>query len=68
MFGLVCLAYGLARAFDSWSYLPDHLVLSNASNVLAQTHIPPGSPRTPSLGMAFFDLALYLDLALVLGA
>ncbi|SHN32883.1 ABC transporter permease subunit [Actinacidiphila paucisporea] len=68
MFGLVYLAYGLARAFDNWSYLPDHLVLSNASDVLAQTHIPPDSPRTPSLGMAFLDLALYLAVALALGA
>lgn len=68
MFGVVFLAWPVARALESWSYLPDELVLSNAGNVLGQVHALAVKPRLPSLGMAYLDLLLYLVVALGLGA
>lgn len=70
MFALVFLAYPVARALEGFSYLPDHLVLTNAVDVLATTHAPTGphAARIPSLGFAYLDLALYLAVFLVLGA
>ncbi len=35
MFGVIFLAWPIARALESWSYLPDRLVLSNAADVIA---------------------------------
>ena len=68
MFGIIFLAWPAARALESWSYLPDKLVLSNASDVLGQVHALAAKPRLPSLGLAYLDLLLYLALALGLGA
>ncbi|WP_194891772.1 ABC transporter permease subunit [Catenulispora pinisilvae] len=70
MFALVFLTYPAARALEGFSYLPDHLVLPNAVDVLATTHAPTGphAARVPSLGFAYFDLALYLVVFLGLGA
>ncbi|GAA2374597.1 hypothetical protein [Dactylosporangium salmoneum] len=63
------LSWSAARALESWSYLPDHLNLSNAATVLARVHASsPVGPRLPSLGMAYLDLARYLVVALGLGA
>ena len=69
-FALVFLTYPAARALESFSCFPDHLVLTNAADVLATTHGPTGphAARVPSLGFAYFDLALYLVLFLCLGA
>jgi len=68
MFGVIFLAWPAARALESWSYLPDKLILSNAADVLGQVHALAVKPRLPSLGLAYFDLLLYLAVALGLGA
>jgi hypothetical protein len=68
MFGIIFLAWPAARALESWSYLPDKLVLSNAADVLGQVHALAVKPRLPSLGLAYLDLLLYLVVALGLGA
>ena len=66
MFALIYLAYGAARAVEGWSWLPDRLLLTNASLVLAQVHVPVG-PRSPSIGLAAVDLVVYVVAALALG-
>ncbi|GAA4244352.1 ABC transporter permease [Dactylosporangium darangshiense] len=68
MFGVIFLAWPAARALESWSYLPDKLLLSNAADVLGQVHALAVKPRLPSLGLAYLDLLLYLVVALGLGA
>lgn len=68
LFAVVFLAYGAAKAVESWSYLPSRLLLSNAGDVVAQVHAVAAKPRLPSLGLAYLDLALYLVAALGLGA
>ena len=68
MFGVIFLAWPAARALESWSYLPDKLILSNAADVLGQVHALAVKPRLPSLGLAYFDLLLYLAVALGLVA
>lgn len=68
MFGVIFLAWPAARAMETWSYLPDKLVLSNAADVLGQVHALAVKPRLPSLGLAYLDLLIYLVAALVLGA
>lgn len=69
LFGLIYIAYGVARAFENWSTLPDRLLLPNASDVLAQVHASSAHPgRLPSVGMAYLDLVLYLVVFLGLGA
>jgi ABC-2 type transport system permease protein len=68
MFGVIFLAWPVARALESWSYLPDRLILSNAADVLGQVHAMAVRPRLPSLGLAYLDLVLYLVVPLGLGA
>jgi ABC-2 type transport system permease protein len=70
MFALTFLAWPAARAMESWSYLPDHLLLANAADTLTRTTpiTGPHAARLPSTGMAWFDLALYLAVFLGLGA
>jgi len=68
MFGIIFLAWPAARALETWSYLPDKLILSNAADVLGQVHAQAVRPRLPSLGLAYLDLLIYLVAALVLGA
>jgi ABC-2 type transport system permease protein len=51
-----------------WSYVPSRLVLTNAADVVAQTHPRAAHPRLPSLGTAYLDLALYLVVFLGAGA
>jgi ABC-2 type transport system permease protein len=68
MFGAIFLAWPVARTMETWSYLPDRLVLSNAATVIGQVHATAVKPRLPSLGLAYLDLLLYLVLALGLGA
>lgn len=67
MFGVIFLAWPAARALETWTYLPDKLVLSNAADVLGQVHALAAKPRLPSLGLAYLDLLLYLVVALGLG-
>ncbi|MEV0565209.1 ABC transporter permease [Dactylosporangium sp. NPDC050588] len=67
LFAVVFLAYGAARALETWSYLPSRLLLSNAGDVVGQVHATAAKPRLPSMRMAYADLALYLTLALSLG-
>jgi ABC-2 type transport system permease protein len=68
MFAAIFLAWPVARALESWSYLPDRLLLSNAADVLAQTHVEAASLRLPSLGLAYLDLAGYVVVTFALGA
>jgi hypothetical protein len=68
LIAVVFLAYGAAKAVESWSYLPSRLLLSNAGDVVAQVHAVAARPRLPSLGLAYLDLALYLTVALGAGA
>jgi ABC-2 type transport system permease protein len=70
MFALVFLAWPIARAMETWTYLPDHLLLANAIDVLTRA-TPPAGPHTarlPSAGQAWLDLVLYPMLFLALGA
>jgi ABC-2 type transport system permease protein len=69
MFGTIFLAWPVARAMESWSFVPDRLVLSNAADVIGQVHATAVKPqRLPSLTMAYLDLLLYLVVALALAA
>ncbi len=70
MFALTFLAWPVARAMESWSYVPDHLLLANAVDVLTRA-TPPSGPhaaRLPSMGVAWLDLLLYPVVLLALGA
>jgi ABC-2 type transport system permease protein len=70
MFALVFLTYPIARSFESSTYVPDHLTLTNAADRLATLHPPAGvhAARIPSLDFALFDLGLYLVVFVGLGA
>jgi ABC-2 type transport system permease protein len=70
MVSLVFLAWPVARAVESYSYLPDHWLLVNAADALVGTR-PLGGPnllRTPSFSMACLELGAYLLVILGLGA
>jgi ABC-2 type transport system permease protein len=70
MFALVFLAWPVARAVESFSYLPDRWLLVNAADALVSTHplTGPNALRTPSLAMACLELATYAVVLLVAGA
>jgi len=68
LIAVVFLAYGAARAVETWSFLPSRLLLSNAGDVVAQVHATAAKPRLPSLTMAYLDLAGYALIMLGLGA
>jgi hypothetical protein len=68
MFGMLFLAYGVGRALESWSYVPSRLVLTNAAEVMAQTHAWAPHPRLPSLALAYLVLGLYVAVLLTVGA
>ncbi len=70
MFALVFLAWPVARAVESFSYLPDRWLLVNAADALVSIHPPtgPNAPRTPSLAMACLELATYVVVLLAAGA
>jgi len=68
MFAVIFLAWPAARALETWSYLPDRLLLSNAADVIAQVNAVAPKPRLPSLTLAYLDLLLYLVVALGLAA
>jgi hypothetical protein len=68
MFAVIFLAYGVARSLESWSYTPSRLVLTNAADVMAQTHAWAAHPRLPSLALAYLDLGLYVAVLLLAGA
>jgi hypothetical protein len=55
---------------ETWSYVPDHLLLANAVDVLTRATPPTGphAARLPSMGMAWLDLVLYPVVFLALGA
>ncbi len=67
---LVYLAWPLARAVESYSYLPDRWLLVNAADALVGTRTPSPQnlPRTPSLAMAGVEIMVYLAAILGLGA
>ena len=70
MFALVFLAWPVARAVESFSYLPDRWLLVNAADALVSTHPPtgPNALRTPSLAMACLELGTYVVVLLAAGA
>ena len=70
MTALVFLAWPAARAVESFSYLPDRLLLVNAADILTATHPVSGthSERLPSFGFACLDLLLYLTIFLSVAA
>ncbi len=70
MFTLVFLAWPLARAVESFSYIPDHWLLVNAADALTSTRplSGPNAQRTPSLAMACLELGTYLAVLLGAGA
>jgi ABC-2 type transport system permease protein len=70
LFGLVFLAWPLARAFESISYLPDRWLLVNAGDALVRTQgaVGPHAARTPSPGLAVVVLVTYAVVFLGAGA
>jgi hypothetical protein len=70
VFGLVFLAWPLARALEGVSYVPDRWLLVNAGDALAATHstVGPHAQRAPSVGLAAIVLASYLLAFLSAGA
>ena len=67
LFALVYLAYGAARALQSWSYLPDRWLLVNAGTTVTGLH-PPVGPENPSLPAAAVELVVYAVVALAAAA
>ncbi|MGH8960330.1 MAG: ABC transporter permease [Jatrophihabitantaceae bacterium] len=70
MVAVVFLAWPAARAVESFTSLPDRLLLVNAADTLTATH-PHSGPhpeRIPSFGFACLDLILYLAVFLSLAA
>ena len=70
MVGLVFLTWPVARAVESYSYVPDRWLLVNAADALVTTHpaTGPSAARIPSPAMACLELAVYLVVFLGLGA
>jgi ABC-2 type transport system permease protein len=70
MFAVVFLAWPIARAVESFSYLPDRWLLVNAADALVSIHPPtgPNAMRTPSLAMACLELGTYVVVLLAAGA
>jgi ABC-2 type transport system permease protein len=70
MVAIVFLAWPAARAVESFTSLPDRMLLVNAADALTATHRAIGahSERIPSFGFACLDLALYLSVFLGLAA
>ena len=70
MFALVFLAWPVARAVESFSYLPDRWLLVNAADALVSIHPPtgPNALRTPSLAMACLELGTYVVVLIAAGA
>lgn len=70
MVGLVFLAWPLARAVESFSYLPDRWLLVNAADALVATQplAVENAARTPSPATAVLELATYLVVILGAGA
>lgn len=69
MFALVFLAWPVARAVESISYLPDRWLLVNAADAIVSIHPPtgPNALRTPSLPMACLELGTYVVVLLAAG-
>lgn len=71
MFGLVFLAWPLARAVEGYTYLPDRLLLVNIADRLTTTTPGLGGAhpeRVPSMTVAVVGLVLYVVGFLALGA
>ena len=62
MVALVFLAWPAARAMESFTSLPDRMLLVNAADALTAIHSASGAhpERIPSFGFACLDLVLYL--------
>ena len=70
MVALVFLAWPAARAMESFTSLPDRMLLVNAADALTAIHSASGAhpERIPSFGFACLDLVLYLATFLGLAA
>jgi ABC-2 type transport system permease protein len=70
MVAIVFLAWPAARAVESFTSLPDRLLLVNAADALTATHPTIGAhtERIPSFGFACLDLVIYLSVFLGLAA
>jgi ABC-2 type transport system permease protein len=64
-FALLYLAYGFARALESWSHVPDRWLLVNIGDSLTRLR-PAHDPKVPSLSGAFVELAAYAAASLIL--
>jgi ABC-2 type transport system permease protein len=67
LFCVVYLAYGLGRALQSWSYVPDRWFLVNIGDSLTRLQ-PVPDVKVPSLGGAVAELGVYAFAALALAA
>ncbi len=65
LFGVLYLAYGLARALQGWSHVPDRWLLVNIGDSLARLS-PTGEAKVPSLSGAWAELAAYAVVGLSL--
>ncbi|WP_051468829.1 ABC transporter permease [Actinomadura oligospora] len=70
MFAVVWLTYGASHAVERWSYVPDRWLLVSAYQSLSRIHPESGTGalRSPTVTMAFVELATYLAVFLSLGA
>jgi len=70
MVAIVFLAWPAARAVESFSSLPDRMLLINAADALTATHPATGlhTERIPSFGFACLDLIVYLAVFLGIAA
>jgi ABC-2 type transport system permease protein len=70
LFGLVFLAWPMARAVESISYVPDRWLLVNAGDALVSSHgaVGPHAARVPSTGLAVVVLVTYAVVFLAAGA
>lgn len=70
LFGLVFLAWPLARAVEGFSYLPDRWLLVNAGDALVSSHpiVGPHAERLPSPGLASAVLLTYTVVLVGAGA
>ena len=67
--GLVFLAWPVARAVETYSYLPDRWLIPNAADALVTTHPLVGSQalRAPGPAMAGLEIATYVVVLLAAG-
>jgi ABC-2 type transport system permease protein len=65
MFALLFLAYGFARALESWSHVPDRWLLVNIGESLTRLR-PVRDPKVPTFAGALAELAVYAAVSVAL--